>query len=419
MTSGRAENVVVRGLAAGGAGVADLADGRVVFIQRTAPGDRVRIRIDKSKARWAVGSVVKMLDASEDRVEPPCSLYRTCGGCHLQHIPYEGQLQAKGQIIADALGRIGGVGEIEVPEVVASPEQLGYRNRVTYTLRRLKGGYTPAGFHALGRPGHVIDVAGQCKLPDETLKRAWFDVRSVWGEGAARLPDGGRLQLTLRRAGDGVALVINGGAAGWNGDDFSSALPGMVAIYHIPDDAEEAVLVSGSPVEGGGVAFEQVNPGAARLLRDHVLDVVATLGEPGTVIDAYCGTGEYGRALASAGWQATGIESDAQAAAAASGVDGFRVIHGRVESVLADLLPVDLLLVNPPRAGLHADVPALVTADPPAHLLYVSCDPGTLARDVRALGARYDIVSVRGFDLFPQTAHVETVVLLKAREADA
>jgi len=415
----RPEDVTVRGLAAGGAGVADLADGRVVFVQRTAPGDRVRIRIDKSKARWAVGSVVKLIEPSEDRAEPVCSLYDKCGGCHLQHIPYEGQLAAKGQIIADALGRIGGLGEMKAPEVVASPARLGYRNRVTYTLRRLKGGYTPAGFHALGRPGHVIDVAGQCKLPDETLKRAWFDVRSVWGEGAERLPAGGRLQLTLRRVEEGVALVISGGSPGWDAAAFSAALPGMVAIYHIPDDANDAILVAGSPIEGGGVAFEQVNPAAAQLLRRHVLDVVAGLGEPGAVVDGYCGTGEYGRALAERGWQATGIESDAQAAAAASGTDDFRVIHGRVESVLADLLPVDLLLLNPPRAGLHADVPALITESPPAHVLYVSCDPGTLARDLRALSPRYDVVAVRGFDLFPQTAHVETVVLLEAKGEEA
>ena len=415
MKTGR-EDVVVRGLAAGGAGVADLADGRVVFVQRTAPGDRVRIRIDKSKARWATGSVVAMIEASEDRAEPACSLYRTCGGCHLQHIPYEGQLAAKGGVIADSLARIGGMEGIEPPEVVASPSEFGYRNRVTYTLRRLPGGYVVAGFHALGRPGHVIDVMGQCRLPHDDLRTAWLAIRAAWGEGAANLPSAGRLQLTLRQVEGGVCLVVNGGRPGWDVQRLAEALPHLVAIYHEADDADEAVLLAGSPVEGGGVAFEQVNTPGARLLRDHVLAVVDGLGTSGTAIDAYCGTGEYGRALAARGWDVTGIESDVQAVAAARGTDGFEVVHGRVEDHLGAALPADLLVLNPPRSGIHADVPPVIVEARPAHVLYVSCDPGTLARDLRALSSAYEVVDVRGFDLFPQTAHVESVVLLRARE---
>ena len=117
-------HVKVRGIAAGGSGVADLPDGRVVFVPRTAPGDRVSIKIDRAKPRWAMGSVRKILEPGDGRVKPLCALYHDCGGCQLQHIPYKSQLEWKGRIVADALKRIGGLSDIEPPTVVASPLSL-------------------------------------------------------------------------------------------------------------------------------------------------------------------------------------------------------------------------------------------------------------------------------------------------------
>ena len=136
------------------------------------------------------------------------------------------------------------------------------------------------------------------------------------------------------------------------------------------------------------------------------------------LLDAYCGTGQFGRALALKGWRVTGLEMDGSAAALAGegAPQGFSVVRGRVEEVLARLLPVELLVVNPPRSGLQADVPPMLNAAPPTRLVYVSCDPATLARDLRALSDTYELKSLRSFDLFPQTAHVETVAGLAVRE---
>jgi 23S rRNA (uracil1939-C5)-methyltransferase len=360
---------------------------------------------------------VRLLEESDDRVAPSCPRYSECGGCQIQHLPYEKQLEWKGRIVADALRRIGGLGEVDPPEVVASPDEFGYRNRVTFTLRRLKRGYVVAGFHALGRPAHVIDVGGECLLPRPDLMKAWTKLRAVWGRNAELLPDAGRLRLTLRRSVQGVELVVHGGPEGWSPDPLTQAGASFSAVWHVAgDDEATPALLVGEATAGGGVAFEQVNPGAAELLRNYVLELCSG-SEPGRAVDAYCGTGAYGRALAEAGWSVTGLELEpgAAEAAGAAAPEGFRVQKGRVEALLASALPADLLVVNPPRAGMHEDVPGIIAADPPARLVYVSCDPGTLARDLGRLADSYELGRLRSFDLFPQTAHVETVVELTER----
>ncbi len=424
----RPVDIDIRGVASGGAGVGDLPDGRVVFVPRTAPGDRARIRIEKSRPRWAVGSLVRLLEPGPDRVEAACPLYAECGGCHLQHLVYERQLEWKGRFVADALHRIGCVDPVETPDVCPSPRREHYRNRVTYTLRRLRGGRVVAGFHGLARPAHVVEVHGECLLPDEALGEAWMSLRSAWGEGARNLPDGGRLQLTLRLANGGVELAVSGGADGWDATELARAVPQLSAIWQLSaDDGGEPRLLAGSSGPGGGAAFAQVNPQAAALLRSHVLDVASELAkalrEQGDgaaalrAVDAYCGTGEYGRGLAEAGWSVHGIEVDAHSveAAGADAPRGFDVVRGRVEDVLDGVLPADLLIVNPPRSGLSPDIPPLILTGQPPVLIYVSCDPGTLARDVRALSDRYELSATRSFDFFPQTAHVETVAVLGLR----
>ncbi|MDA0329565.1 MAG: TRAM domain-containing protein [Gemmatimonadetes bacterium] len=418
-------DVVIRGIASGGAGVGDLPDGRVIFVPRTTPGDQARVRIEKSKARWAVGSLQRLLQASPDRVKPLCALYEACGGCQLQHLPYERQLEAKARFISDSLQRIGGLGEVEHPEIVSSPRTEGYRNRVTYTLRRLPKGYVVAGFHALAKPAHVIDVAGQCVLPSEGLSRVWLKVRAGWGEGARNLPDAGRLRLTLRESVGGVELVVEGGPVGWDPKPLRNAVPELVAVWHDPSEEGQAPsLVGGESGPGGGTAFGQVNPEAADLLRAYVMEVAngspqADDGSPGRAIDAYCGVGEYGRALASSGWITQGIEVDPAAVREANsgGPAAFTAEIGRVEERLGGLLPADLLILNPPRSGLNAEVPPIILAQAPPRIVYVSCDPATLARDLGALSDGYEVHSIRAFDLFPHTSHVETVAVLVRRRA--
>lgn len=426
MTGGSAE-VDVRALAAGGSGVADLPDGRVVFVPRTAPGDRALIRIEKSKPRWAVGALDRLIEPASDRVDAPCPVYPICGGCQLQHLPYERQVAAKGEFVADALQRIGGLTDVDAPEVVPSPHPFHYRSRMTFTLRRLRGGRVVAGLHALGRPAHVIDVHGECLLPYPELVSAWTRLRGAWGKGARLLPDGGRLRITVRSVGHGIGVVVQGGSARWDARPLLEAAGGLVAIWHERGTGEEGpILVAGDEPEHGP-AFEQVNPDVASMLAAYVLDEavvaaeeVGTAGDRRTAVDAYSGFGGYGRALAERGWAVTAIEADAVAAAGAAmrSPPGFEVVEGRVEDHLPPLLPVDLLVVNPPRAGLHADVVEAIGGAPPDSLVYVSCDPGTLARDLRALTHLYDLAAMRAFDLFPQTAHVETVVALSRKGED-
>ena len=417
--------VTVRAIAAGGAGVADLPDGRIVFVPRTAPGDRARIRIEKSRPRWAEGSLEELLEPGAQRRASVCALYDRCGGCQLQHLPYAQQLAWKGRVVADALERIGRLDAVAVPEVVASPLETGYRSRVTFALRRLRGGRVVAGFHELDRPARVIDVAGECVLPRPELVAAWQALRAGWGEGARLLPPAARLRLTLRSGPDGLALVVEGGPRGWRASELAAAVPALDRIWHEADASHEPKLVAGIVGESGAPAFTQVNPDAATLLVEHVL---ALAGPPeagrraASAVDAYCGEGVYARGLAERGWRVTGIELDPAACAAArlrapaTDPDHFRILEGTVEDRLDEALPADLLVVNPPRAGLAPGVVRAIDEWRPPRLLYVSCDPATLARDVSGLSSAYHVTSLRCFDLFPQTAHVETVLGLTARE---
>lgn len=425
MTTGTLPETVdvdIRAVASGGDGVGELPDGRVVFVPRTAPGDRARISIEQSRSSWARGSLVELVEEGDVRVQAPCPLYDRCGGCQLQHLPYASQLEWKGRFVVDALERIGKLTDVPEPEVAPSPRTTGYRTRMTFTLRRLRGGRVVAGLHALDRPGHVVDIGDECLLPRSEVLGAWTGLREAWGSGAHRLPDGGRMRLTLRRLGEGIELVVDGGEPGWRSGGLLDDVAALSAIWHRPANAHHPALVAGSSPPGGGDAFEQVNPEAAAELNAHVVSVASeALGEPGgTAVDAYCGAASVGRALAEAGHGVVGIELNPSAVDAAGfeAPDGFQVAEGRVEDHLANHLPCDLLLVNPPRTGLDDSIPGVVLAAGPRHVVYVSCDPATLARDVARLGSGYRLAGLRCFDLFPQTAHVETVAVLRAREDD-
>ncbi|MEX0892903.1 MAG: 23S rRNA (uracil(1939)-C(5))-methyltransferase RlmD [Gemmatimonadota bacterium] len=435
MNSPREALVNIHGIAAGGAGVGRLPDGRAVFVHRTAPGDEARIRVVQEKRRWARGTLVSVERPGPDRRPPPCPHYGRCGGCTLEHMTYAAQLRAKREVVAAALRRIGGV-EAYVPEVVASPAEVRYRNRVSFSLLR-SAGRVQAGFHALEQPGTVVDVDGGCLLPEEAVARTWDALRHEWGPGARLLPPGKRLRLTLRATVDGVCtLLVEGGeaavveaegeAAGPRAEQLVAAVPALAAVWWRSTAGEPPVLLAGAelvmdrwrdqPVRLQGALFLQVNRGAAALLEDHVL-VLARDAGPETAVDAYCGVGRYARALAAMGVPTVGIEADPHAVTEArrGAPAGTRFVAGRVEDALPELLPSALLVTNPPRAGMAADVVAALLAAPTRRVIYVSCDPATLARDLGRLEAVYRLRGVRAFDLFPQTAHVETVVELEQR----
>lgn len=192
--------------------------------------------------------------------------------------------------------------------------------------------------------------------------------------------------------------------------DLFAAVPGMLQLWWKPDGKPRRLLQSRVPEPLAGASFTQVNPAVAAQLREWVVDL-ASRDRPGLVVDAYSGIGDIAVALAQRGLRVTAIEIDRDASrvCAARLPEGSRAIAAPVEKALSKALPADLVILNPPRVGLDERVARILTAQsPPPRALYVSCNPATLARDIRRL-ERYRVQSVRGFDMFPQTAHVETV----------
>jgi len=416
------EAVEITGIAAGGAGVGRLSDGRVAFVHRTAPGDRAVVRVVESRRRWTKAVLVRLDSGSSDRRDAPCPHYDRCGGCTLEHLRYEAQLAAKAGIVRDAIRRIGGI-DIPPPEVIGSPQEFRYRNRVTFTLRRGPQNVV-AGFHELDAPDRLVDVTGACLLPEPAVARAWDELRAAWGPDARRLPSGETLRVTVRAsAGARAALAVQGGYAPGRPEELLERVSVLDAIWHKPEGADRYRLLAGESrlrerwsdeeVALSGDVFTQVNRDAASLLEAHVLDRVGA-GAPGHVVDAYCGIGLYARRLARDGVRVTGIEAHPEAVAEARGAAASgRILAGRVEELLTEALPADAAILNPPRSGLHDAVTATLNGEGPRRVVYVSCDPATLARDLSRLAERYAIVGIRCFDLFPQTAHVETVVELE------
>ncbi|HEY8485227.1 MAG TPA: TRAM domain-containing protein [Longimicrobiales bacterium] len=415
--------VEITGIAAGGAGVGRLPDGRVVFVHRTAPGEEVEVRVVEEKRRWARAELVRVRRPAPERRVAPCPYYDRCGGCTLEHLEYEAQLRAKAGIVRDALERIGGFA-LGLPEVVPSPEEFRYRNRVSFTLVRLGSGRVVAGFHELGHPGRILDIGEECLLPEAPIAAVWGRLRAEWGVAAHRLPSGDRLRLTLRASASGeVSLLVQGGYAPGRPDELLERVPGLASIWHHPLGGELTLLAGQESVSEvwadeevglSGAVFLQVNRGAAARLEAHVLELAGDVSGR-KVVDAYCGVGLHARRLAARGAEVVGIELDELAVREArrAAPAGARFIAGRVEEELPAALPADLVIVNPPRGGLDAAVVAALLEQPPERLVYVSCDPATLARDLSRLRERFLPRSLRCFDLFPQTAHVETVIELE------
>jgi 23S rRNA (uracil1939-C5)-methyltransferase len=418
------ETVTIESLAAGGAGVAHLADGMIAFVPRTAPGDRVRLGMVRRHRRHAEALPSAIESPGPDRVEPPCPHFTRdrCGGCQWQHLSMEAQAAAKRRIIGDALRRIGGL-DLPDPELVPSPRPFGYRATMTLTVRRRGGGDPVIGFHDGVDPDRVFPL-DHCAIAREELNALWRAVRDEAGV----LPRGDDVRLRLRIEADGARhLLVSGGEGAWpTGGLLADAAgrAGIPATVWSQPEGGAVRRVAGVEGDPAGVAFGQVNPEVAALLRDDVLDHAARppAGTPSTVriLDLYAGAGETAIPLAVEGRQVVLVESDARAVrraeerAAAAGAR-LRCIAGRVEEYLGALLPAGVVIVNPPRAGLGQTVTDRLREVMPPRLIYVSCDPATLARDLRRLGVGKDRVRLlRAYDMFPQTSHVETLVVVEA-----
>ena len=404
MTTTTLTRVEITGIAAGGDGVGR-TDGMVVFVPRTAPGDVALVHLARSK-RFARGVLQSVESPSSARVAPPCSHYSVdnCGGCQLQHLAYDAQLRAKGAIIADALRRIGrrDVGGVSVEP---SDAQWRYRRKLTLHLRRV-GARWIAGLHPHDDPAYVFDLA-DCPITDERVIAIWGELRPVFDF----LPPDRALRVAVRLLAGGAAVVVEGGSAWPEAARLFDAVPSILELWWKPEHGRMRRLASRATASHGGASFVQVNARVAAQLQEHVLDR-ARAHAPRRVIDAYAGAGDTAVPLAAGGATVVAIELDAEAVARFA--DRLRppslAVIGRVEDHLAAALPADVVLLNPPRSGVDPRVSeALQHVDvPPRALIYVSCDPATLARDLARM-PRYRLAAVRAFDMFPQTAHVETV----------
>lgn len=401
--------VRVDAIAAGGDGVGRL-DGLAVFTPRTAPGDLADVAV-RARGRLARGRLLRVIEPSPDRVAPACRHYDgdRCGGCQLQHLSMDAQLAAKQRIVQDAFTRIARR-QVERPDIVPSNSAWEYRSRLTLAMRWRDGGWA-MGLRAFDDVDRVFDLR-ECPITDRRIVAAWGDVRSA----AELLPRAASLRGTVRLAGSDLAFILEGGDA-WDGArSFADALPVFSVIRWRPSRRADRVIVdrrrSGAPAE----SFDQVNQPVAALARQELVER-ALASSPRTAVDAYSGLGVTTRLLAEHGVHVTAIEAD-EAAARYAGrhlPPESVSIAGRVEDVIPDFLPADVVLLNPPRSGVGSRVTAALQKSRVRRVLYMSCDAATLARDVSRL-PDYRLTSVRAYDMFPQTAHVEVVCELTREE---
>lgn len=397
----------VDSIAAGGDGVGR-SNGLVVFVPRTAAGDIVTASI-AGKGQFARGSLRTVTRPSPDRIDPPCPHYTRdrCGGCQLQHVTYRSQLAAKQRIIRDAIERIG-KRQLGEPEVRASPAEWRYRTKLTLAIRR-RGGSWIAGLRAYDDPSRVFSLT-DCQITERGVVRVWRDVMHA----AEHFPDAAELRGSVRLSEGAYTFSLEGGARWTTQEEFFAAVPSLSDLWWEQDGRGPALLQSRAAPgsrKKPGISFAQVNPAVAAELHAHVV-ARALSYSPRKVVDAYSGAGSTAIPLANSGAIVTAIELDQLASdwCARHLPEGSRAVRARVEDALPDALPADVVLMNPPRAGIDEAVSALLdSSEPrPRAIIYVSCNPATLARDISRLPA-YRIAGVVAFDMFPQTAHVETV----------
>jgi 23S rRNA (uracil1939-C5)-methyltransferase len=402
----------VTGIAAGGDGVGRMADGRAVFVPRTVPGDRVELRHDVSVRRsFARGEVARVLDAGPGRVGSACPHYvqDRCSGCQLQHVAYDAQLEAKQAIVGDALRRIGKL-DVPDPECVEAVDEWRYRTKITLAARRRADGALAIGLHPYDQPGRVFPLV-DCHIASFPLMELW---REVKGQVALLPPGLSRLTLRLDRDGGRHVVAESSGEPWRTADAFRAALSAPATVTCWWQQTDGVARVMAGPRTGfPATAFEQVNPEMGMLVRRWVVDQLGDVGGQ-SVWDLYGGTGDAAVLLAERGASVVSVDADEHAIAWARARDArVRFIAGRAEDVLTTLPDPAVVILHPPPAGLHWTVTLRLREQPVPRVAYISGDPATLARDLQRLSVNYRIAALRAFDLFPQTARVETVAMLE------
>ena len=437
-------------LAYGGNGVAR-HDGFVVFVRRGLPGDLVRARVTKVKRGFAEATATAVVVAGEGHVEALCRHFGACGGCRFQDYGYDRQIAAKESQVRDALVRLGGFGDPPLEPIVPAANQFGYRNKLEYSFAQTADG--PAlGFHRAGRWDEVLPV-DRCLLTTE-LGNAIRDAVRGWA-GEERLVaydqasgDGYLRHLVVREGRNtGQALVLLVTAAGERFDsgyfvDVLRRFPEVRSIHWAINDTPAEVtnlptkLLWGEPAieeELLGLrfrvrpnAFLQTNTEMAERLYETALEFASLTGMQ-TVFDLYCGTGTIGLALARQALTVWGVEISEEAVACAienaelNGIANAAFFAGNVGQSIEELREragqPDVVVVDPPRAGLAGKALRRTGELESQRIVYVSCNPTTLASDAKVLRDEYgyELVRCRPVDMFPHTPHIESVSLLERR----
>lgn len=437
--------VEIEGYTAEGMGVARL-DGRVIFIPYTICGERWRIRLEKVKKSVAWGRGVELLRPAMCRQPSDCTLFLRCGGCQFRHMTYEEELNAKRQRVADALHRVGGI-SVDLPPVLGADSPLRYRNKVQFPVSMEKTGLA-IGYY---RPrSHSVLDAEDCPLQPEAVTRLrsafkkWMlqyhipAYDEATGTGFVR-----HLYVRTNHRGEALCCIVINGATLPHGNILvellQSAVPTLVGIVLNQNTKDTNVILGDSFSTLWGQdwleetlcgltfrlsvpSFFQINWAQTQRLYVQALEFAQLTGTE-TVLDLYCGIGTISLVLAQRAKRVIGAElvpaaiEDAKANAVRNSISNAEFFCGDAGAIAQKLaqdgIRPDVICVDPPRKGLAPEVPGILASMDPQRIVYVSCDPATLARDLKRLGEfGYITQKAQCVDLFPRTAHVETVALL-------
>ncbi len=407
-------------------------DGRAVFVPGALPGETVQVEIVRDQGRYLVARLLRVVAPNQDRARSACRYAASCGGCQARHMQYGLSLSLKKQRVIDALTRIGGFDAPEVMEPIGMEQPERYRNKAEYAIEGPMIGLRRS-------DGRGVLEVSDCLLQKEPSVRAMRMLRYWLREN----PDTPLCYLVTRvnRAGEGMAVLCHEG--GWDASDAAAVLkrlPEYRSVYSCrlrPGHAQaldgDVTLISGDEAlvdELGGIAFSlapksffQVNDVQVEALYAAALDFAALTGNE-LVVDAYCGAGSIGLYMAKHAGSVIGVEVVPEAvrdardnAARAALSDKTEFVQGRAELVLPQMLKKgltpDVVVVDPPRKGLEESLTLALAGAAPKRIVYVSCDPGTLARDLKRLhSGGYALKKVRPVDMFPWTSHVECVALM-------
>jgi 23S rRNA (uracil1939-C5)-methyltransferase len=429
-----------------GEGVGRLG-GRVVFVPDTVTGDRVLVRLVQVKPNYATGKLHQVLEESPHRIRAKCMVADKCGGCQWQHIASEYQQSAKHNLVVQALERIGGFTAPPVAPILTADSSLAYRNKATYPLKRSSTGQVQAGYYQKG--SHQLINLNQCPVQDSRLNPLLAEIKQDiqqlgWSVYDERRHQGRLRHLSLRigrRTGEMLLTLI---ATDWNLKDLEvqaqkwlTRYPKLVGIFVNRNPNRTNVIfgsetrcIAGQPYlreEFAGLEFQllpetffQVNTEAAEALLNAIAQQLALQGDE-VLVDAYCGIGTFTLPLAQRVRQAIGLEvqpasvEQAQLNAQRNGISNVIFKTGAVETLLPQLgITPDVVLLDPPRKGCDREVIETLLDTSPGRIVYISCKPATLARDLKLLcqTGSYQLTHVQPADFFPQTSHVECAAFL-------